>query len=83
MKNTVGTFPDPEIPSTDVRGLMVPPWRKYPNIPRQSIGWRMGIGEQYFQEFSAWWHRQPRRTRLAVRNSYPEPEQWSGFFQGL
>jgi hypothetical protein len=83
MKETVGPFPDPQVPSTDASGFMVPPWVKYPNIPRQSIGWRMGVGEQYLQEFVSWWSKQVRANRLALRDAYPEPEQWSGFFRSL
>jgi hypothetical protein len=36
--------------------------------------------EQYLQEIGSWWSGQVRAQRLAVRNSYPEPEQWVGFF---
>jgi hypothetical protein len=30
---------------------MIPPWKKYPDIPRFSIGWRMGDGEDYYAQF--------------------------------
>ncbi len=62
---------------------MVPPWIKYPNIPRQSIGWRMGVGEQYLHEFASWWSKQVRANRLTLRSAYPEPEHWSDFFRSL
>ena len=83
MKLRVEPFPDPEIPSTNAHGQRVPPWIKYPNIPCGSIGWRMGIAEQYLQEFASWWHKQLRSTRLDVRNAYPEPDEWNGYFKRL
>ena len=79
----VSTFPQPEIPSTDANGLMVPPWVKYPNIPRRSAGWRMGVGEHYLEEFGSWWNRQPRAKRLELRAAYVEPEEWAGFYKSL
>jgi hypothetical protein len=73
-------FPDPEVPAFDGAGLMVPPWVKYPAIPRASIGWSMGEGEEYWDAFRAWWAAQPIELRVRVRASYPEPEGWSGFY---
>lgn len=81
-KNTVGPWPDPEIPSMDEEGLMRPPWVKYPNLPRASSGWRMGIGEAYRDDFRSWWSRQLHATCLRVKAAYPEPKEWEGFYQG-
>ena len=36
-------------------GMLVPPWCKYPEIPRRSIGWRMGSGEWYLWMWQRWW----------------------------
>jgi hypothetical protein len=83
MSNKADGFPDPEIPSVDIEGLMVPPWLKYPNIPRRSMGWRMGVGEQYLEEFASWWQKQPREKRNAVKQTYAEPADWAGFFATL
>ena len=33
---------------------MDPPWQKYPDIPAGSIGWRMGCGEDYYNQFYRW-----------------------------
>ena len=82
-RNVVGPWPDPPIPDLDADGHMVPPWVKYPNLPRSSMGWRMGMGEEYCGKFKAWWWRQARETRLRARAKYPEPEEWSGFYHGL
>ena len=79
-------FPDPPIPDFDDEGMMVPPWVKYPNIPRGSTGWRMGVGEQYLDEFRTWFS-----SRLCIpsgtgdemyyrfRQKYIEPPGWEGF----
>ncbi len=39
-----GSWPDPPIPDLDSDGHMHPPWIKFPNLPRRSSGWRMGMG---------------------------------------
>jgi hypothetical protein len=36
------------------QGTLVPPWVKHPNIPRYSIGWRMGSGEWYVWMWRQW-----------------------------
>ena len=69
-------------PTFDRAGLMVPPWVKYPGMPRVSIGWRMGEGERYWDEFRAWW-RQSAGVRADVRSAYPEPLGWMKFYDEL
>ncbi len=36
-------------------GTLVPPWVKHPEIPRRSLGWRMGSGEWYLWMWRRWW----------------------------
>lgn len=67
----------------DSEGLMHPPWKKFPNIPRGSMGWRMGPGERFFERFCSWWLRHPNHIRLALCAKYMEPAPWAGFWQGL
>ena len=82
MSRGVGdVFPDPPVSTFDADGLMVPPWVKYPAIARASIGWRMGEGEEYWDEFRDWWGAHPVETRRKVQATYPEPEGWSGFYE--
>ena len=83
QNSQVGPWPDPPIPDLDADGFMRPPWEKFPNLPRGSSGWRMGIGEQYIESFSNWWSRQARPTRLALRAKYPEPSNWSGYWLSI
>jgi hypothetical protein len=72
-------FPDPPIPDFDDEGMMVPPWIKFPNIPRRSIGWRMGVGEQYRDSFRAWFRSVPDDIYYRFREKYIEPPEWKGF----
>ena len=86
MKAVGGTkvenpFPDPPVPEFDSAGLMVPPWIKYPAIPRASIGWRMGEAEGYWDDFRTWWESQPVSVHTAVRAAYPELPGWAGFYE--
>ena len=60
---------------------MLPPWRKYPNIPLGSIGWRMGLGEDYWIEFEDWFKHQPMDQQHAYAVSNPEPPGWARFYQ--
>lgn len=84
MSNVSGSFPNPPVPDLDEESLMIPPWVKYPNIPKGSVGWRMGIGEEYCHIlFPTWWSRQTRKVRLRVREKYPEPAGWSDFYANM
>jgi hypothetical protein len=74
-----GLFPDPPIPDLDDEGWLVPPWIKYPNIARRSMGWRMGMGEWYRDKFREWWSQQPNDLRLKYKTKYVEPDDWNGF----
>jgi hypothetical protein len=73
-------FPNPEIPSFDEQGLMRPPWQKFPNIPHGSIGWRMGAGESYSDDFREWLESQPESIKSLMREKYPLPDGWTGFY---
>jgi hypothetical protein len=71
--------PDSEIPDFDENGLMRPPWLKYPKIPVGSIGWRMGDGGGYLDDFRLWWKQQTEEARRIVRTTYPPPDAWRPF----
>ena len=43
-----------EGPFDELRDPMPPPWLKYPDIGRYSIGWRMGYGEDYIGTWGPW-----------------------------
>ncbi|AWM38863.1 hypothetical protein [Gemmata obscuriglobus] len=73
--------PDPPVPAFDADGMMIPPWVKYPSIPRASIGWRMGEGEEYWDNFRVWWGTQQVAVQTVMQATYPEPTGWSGFYE--
>jgi len=60
-------------------GTFVPPWVKYPDIPRRSIGWRMGSGEWYLWMWQLWWKSLDAAARAAYLARWtPEaPPAWS------
>ena len=60
---------------------MIPPWQAHPDIPPGSIGWRMGPGEDYLSEFTAWFARKHEGAKARYAHEYPEPEGWGGFYQ--
>ena len=78
--NVSGPFPDPELPDFDAIGRPVPPWVKYPNLRRGSMGWRMGRGEHFLLRIIApWWRQLPESGREQYRLDYPAPQEWRGF----
>ena len=71
---------EPALPFDD-RGLARPPWEALPDIPRYSIGWRMGGGEDYWLAFHEWFRVQGPEKRKHYIAIYPEPDAWSGFYE--
>nr|MBA3456629.1 hypothetical protein [Deltaproteobacteria bacterium] len=58
-------------------GTLVPPWIKFPQIPRRSIGWRMGSGEWYVWMWGQWWERMDKEARDAYRARWVDvPIEW-------
>lgn len=63
-------------------GTLVPPWHKFPEIPRYSIGWRMGYGEDYLWTWRTWWERQDATACQAYVETWKPtaPAEWSDWF---
>jgi ribA/ribD-fused uncharacterized protein len=59
-----------------------PPWEKQPDIPLGSIGWRMGFGEAYLDEWYAFFGGLTPAGRRRYREIYPVPDSWLGFYEG-
>jgi hypothetical protein len=59
---------------------MLPLWLQYPEIPRYSIGWRMGAGEDYAWKFLEWWENLSSAAQLEYQTIYPEPVSWRGWY---
>jgi len=55
-----------------------PPWLVYPDIPAGSIGWRMGGGEDAYNEFYQWISRLSDAEAADYAKRYPEPRGWRG-----
>ena len=79
-RDVSGPFPDPPLSDFDAEGRPVPPWVKYPNLRRGSMGWRMGAGEHFLlRVFAPWWQQYPEPDRAVYRAAYPAPVEWEGF----
>lgn len=61
-----------------IHGALLPPWVKHPDIPRRSIGWRMGGGESYMWMWHRWWERLDENGRAAYREHWipQSPPEW-------
>jgi N-glycosidase YbiA len=64
----------------ELSSLLLPPWEKYPEIERTSIGWRMGYGEDYFSLWSPWYQGLSEPGKKKYQAMYPEPKDWKGFY---
>lgn len=60
-----------------------PPWEELPNLTRDSMGWRMGAGEDYILGFRKWFLHLDEKRRSGYIFLYPEPDTWQGFYQKL
>jgi hypothetical protein len=59
------------------QGDLLPVWIRYPQIPRYSIGWRMGAGKNYMWAWDAWADRMQREQLVAYFKRYlPIPYDW-------
>ena len=59
---------------------MPPPWLAYPEIERNSIGWRMGCGENYLGRFSIWLDTLSTEELAKYQLLFPEPIVWKGWW---
>ena len=64
--------------STSLR--LLPPWLEYPTFPRFSIGWRMGGGEDYWDEFWTAYQALTTEEKRWYRHDFPEPAAWSNVY---
>ncbi len=58
----------------------LPLWLAFPDIPRYSIGWRMGEGEGYAWDFHQWWQTLSSAAQQEYQKRYPEPAGWRGWY---
>ena len=60
----------------ELQNAKLPLWLALPDIPRYSIGWRMGEGDSYSWDFFQWWETLSLAARQEYQQRYPEPEGW-------
>ena len=65
----------------DLTDTMSPPWIQYPDMPRMSIGWRMGYGEDFLDNWLPWYNGLSERSKRKYRAKFPEPEEWKGYYE--
>ena len=56
---------------------MAPLWIKYPEISESSIGWRMGYGEAYAEEFYNWFYALSKEEKKEFEEKFPKPLLWN------
>jgi len=61
----------------------LPPWLMIPEYGPISMGWRMGSGQEYLVEFVRWFRELEDSRRVNYMNDYPEPVEWSGFYDRI
>lgn len=59
---------------------LLPPWTKFPGIDPHDMFWRMGKGEDYIVEFSAFYDKLSERNKLIFQLANPSPFDWSTFY---
>ena len=59
---------------------MAPLWIKYPHIPRESIGWSIGYGENYKVDFSNWYEKLSENDKLKYQEMFPSPKTWGNYY---
>lgn len=57
-----------------------PVWAAFPLIPWGSIGWRMGHGEAYWNQWAKWFRGMSAAEQEAYQLEWPEPKDWAGFY---
>jgi hypothetical protein len=66
------------------RTTPLPPWVRYPDIERFSIGWRMGYGESYVMLWGSWAEGRSHDELVAyLREFAPIPANFSDWAGGL
>lgn len=60
---------------------MEPLWAFLPEVSRYSMGWRMGRGEDYAQEWWLWFESISSEQKSCYIAKHPEPITWAGFYK--
>ncbi|MDR1340088.1 MAG: NADAR family protein [Prevotellaceae bacterium] len=63
-----------------VKEPMPPVWMMHPHISRYSIGWRMGYGEWYKNDFWNWFDSLTDSGKELYEKMFPAPKLWRGIY---
>jgi len=63
--------------------MTAPPWIAYPNLPFGSIGWRMGKGEDHYNQFYRFISGLPGAELTAYVAENPEAPGWEGIYERI
>ena len=55
---------------------MKPPWIEFPDYPPGCLGWRMGIGEDYIDNWYKYISDLTIEDKKIYFNQYPIPIEW-------
>lgn len=61
---------------------MLPVWIRYPEAEMDSPAWRMGLGEEYIEQFHAWYKSLSPTEQHQYDMTFPTPILWSGYRKG-
>lgn len=59
----------------------LPPWKTYPDLDRYSLGWRMGEGEAYVDEFRIFWESLTEFDQRLYQTRYLATGEWEGWYK--
>jgi len=65
----------------NAKRLMPPLWIAFPELERYSIGWRMGYGESYRNEWGKWFDSLTEDDVKEYKELFPEPVTWKGYWE--
>ena len=60
---------------------MKPPWEAIPELKFGSLGWRMGAGEAYLDEFLEWMYSQSEEELKQYFLANVPPQEWQSMLQ--
>lgn len=68
-------------PYDELANPISPPWEKHPEIPVNSIGWRMGYGEDYMLEWVLWIKGLTASGQKKYYATLDVPAEWQNWAQ--
>lgn len=77
---SLGIPSNPARQSQNMTVAMSPLWVEHPDIPWGSVGWRMGWGEAYWDQWRVFFLALKDEERQRYRETWPEPESWQGLY---